>query len=207
MELRITAFKGSPWQAGNTHEAVVEVRGRNAQPDKLLGAHLVFKTETGRVIRGKVVKRHGHDAGNKLVARFHKGLPGQAIGQTVEVREAKAHKVEKRAAVKPAKVAPVARAAKAKAAPKLKVTQKATGKLTVSGTQFDAPGPEAPNLANEWVELTNGGTEAQDLTGWSVKDEKNHVYKFPAGFTLQPGKSVKVRTGIGTDGSTDLYWG
>jgi ribosomal protein L35AE/L33A len=120
MELRITAFKGSPWQAGNTHEAVLEVRGRNAQPDKLLGAHLVFRTATGRVVRGKVVKRHGHEHGNKVVARFHKGLPGQALGSTVEVREAKAHKAEKRAAAKPkapAQAAPAAAKPAAKEAP------------------------------------------------------------------------------------------
>jgi ribosomal protein L35AE/L33A len=207
MELRITAFKGSPWLTRNTHEAVLEVRGRNADPDKLLGAHIVFRTATGRVVRGKVVKRHGHDHGHKVLARFHKGLPGQALGQVVEVRGAKEAKAERRAAPKPAK-APAKPATRAKsAAPKLTVTHKEQGKLRISGTQFDAPGPEAPNLANEWVELTNGGAQPQDLTGWSLKDEKNHVYKFPSGFTLAPGTSVKVRTGIGTDSGTDLYWG
>lgn len=109
MELRIIAFKGSPWGTQNTHEAVLEVRGRNANPEQLLGAHLVWKTQTGRVVRGKVVKRHGHDAGHKVVARFHKGLPGQALGQVVEVREAKAHKVEKRATKAPAKPAAAAK--------------------------------------------------------------------------------------------------
>lgn len=98
MELRITAFRGSPWGCQSTHEAVLEVRGRNADPDGLLGAHLVWHTQTGRVVRGKVVKRHGHLAGNKVIARFHKGLPGQALGQRVEVRGAKEAKAEKRAA-------------------------------------------------------------------------------------------------------------
>jgi ribosomal protein L35AE/L33A len=104
MELRIMAFKGSPWQCGNTHEAVLEVRGRNARPDELLGAHLVWKTQTGRVVRGKVVKRHGHLTGNKLVARFHKGLPGQALGSRVEVRTV-AGKADKRTPTAASRVA------------------------------------------------------------------------------------------------------
>jgi ribosomal protein L35AE/L33A len=113
MELRITAFKGSPWQCGNTHEAVLEVRGRNANPDELLGAHLVWRTATGRVVRGKVVKRHGHLQGHKVVARFHKGLSGDALGSTVEVR-ARAAAAQKRAAKRPA--APAAGRPQAKAA-------------------------------------------------------------------------------------------
>lgn len=127
MELRIVAFKGSPWQCGNTHEAVLEVRGRNANPDQLLGAHLVWKTQTGRVVRGKVVKRHGHLTGNKVLARFHKGLPGQSLGSHVEVRAAKAHKVEKRAKA-PARPAPAKAAAQAAPKPGGKGKAASSGK-------------------------------------------------------------------------------
>lgn len=125
MILRITAFKGSPWQCGNTHEAVLEVQGRNANADATLGAHIVWRTRTGRVIRGKVVKRHGHAEGSKVVARFHKGLNGDALGQVVEVREAKASKVEKRTKAAPAKPAAGAPAkAAAKPAPAKKKPSK-----------------------------------------------------------------------------------
>jgi large subunit ribosomal protein L35Ae len=128
MELRISAFKGSPWQCGNTHEAVLEVRGRNADPDKLLGAHLVWRTPTGRVIRGKVVKRHGHLTGSKVVARFHKGLSGDALGQRVEVREAKGGKVEKRTATQVSKRATPAKAPSGPVSGALKVKTPRPGK-------------------------------------------------------------------------------
>jgi len=137
MELRITAFKGSPWSTQNTHEAVVEVRGRNANPDALLGAHLVWRTQTGHVVRGKVVRRHGHQAGNKVLARFHRGLPGQALGQRIEVRARQA-KAEKRVAAraaapthaggKPAGGRASVAAAKAAAKPKASKPAKAPAK-------------------------------------------------------------------------------
>lgn len=89
MELVIVAFRGSPWSRMNTHEAVVEVRGKDASPDSFLGARIAWRTRTGRVVRGKVVKRHGHLQGPKVVARFHRGLPGQALGARLEVRARK----------------------------------------------------------------------------------------------------------------------
>jgi ribosomal protein L35AE/L33A len=213
MELRITAFKGSPWQCGNTHEAVLEVRGRNAHPDQLLGAHLVWRTQTGRVIRGKVVRRHGHDNGNKVLARFHKGLPGQALGQVVMVRTKEA-KAEKRATVKPpahAKAAPKPPAAKpaaaAKAPPAAAGPAKAGAKgVKVTGGVFDAPGPELANLEEEWVRITNDSDAPADLSGWTLKDKADHTFAFPAGFVLDAGASVKVRTGKGNNSRADLYW-
>ncbi|HEV8360890.1 MAG TPA: lamin tail domain-containing protein [Candidatus Thermoplasmatota archaeon] len=204
MELKITAFKGSPWLNHNTHEVVIEVRGRNANPDALLGAHLVWRTQTGRVVRGKVVKRHGHDHGNKVLARFHKGLPGQALGQLVHVRASHAAPTaatEARAAKRGAKPG-TAKAAAPKAAPKAG----AKG-LKVTGAVFDAPGAEASHLEEEWVRITNDSDAPADLTGWTLKDKADHTFAFPAGFTLAPGASVKVRTGKGAHSGHDLYWG
>lgn len=208
MELRITAFKGSPWQCMNTHEAVLEVRGRNANPDQLLGAHLVWKTRTGRVVRGKVVKRHGHATGNKVLARFHKGLPGTALGQTVTVRAREA-KAEKRAVKPHARAAPGAKPAAAKPAAEKPAAPATKGKpgVKVTGAVFDAPGPELANLADEWVRITNDTDAPADLSGWTLKDKKDHTYAFPAGFKLEPGASVRVRTGKGNNDRNDLYWG
>lgn len=59
--------------------------------------------------------------------------------------------------------------------------------------------------ADEWVEITNYGDSAQDLTGWSLKDEQNHTYAFPEGFVLAAGGFVVVHTGVGDDSATDLY--
>lgn len=77
----------------------------------------------------------------------------------------------------------------------------------ISDTQFDPPGnDQGDNLANEWVQITNGGDEALSFDGWTLKDEADHTYTFNA-FTLNSSASVKVRTGEGTDTETDLYWG
>jgi len=85
-------------------------------------------------------------------------------------------------------------------------------RIEIVKTQFDPPGKDRVdgkwvNLEEEWVELENKGIEPQDMTGWILRDLANYRYKFPAGFTLQPGAKVKVRTGQGDDTETDLYWG
>jgi hypothetical protein len=58
---------------------------------------------------------------------------------------------------------------------------------------------------DEWVEITNLGKSSQDLSGWSLKDEQEHIYVFPEGFRLLPGGLVVVHTGVGNDTETDLY--
>jgi len=44
------------------------------------------------------------------------------------------------------------------------------------------------------------------LTGWTVSDEAGKTYQIPDGFTLDPGATVTLHTGSGTDTETDLYW-
>jgi hypothetical protein len=73
-------------------------------------------------------------------------------------------------------------------------------------SQFDAPGNnDNDNLVEEYICLTNQGAQSIDMTGWLVKDEKDHTYVFPA-FTLYPAASVRVRTGCGSNTQQDLYW-
>ncbi len=79
--------------------------------------------------------------------------------------------------------------------------------IKISAVQFDAEGDDKVNLNGEWVEVANTGGAPQDFTGWSLSDESNHTYLFPAGFVLGAGDSVKVHTGSGTDSTSDLYWG
>ncbi len=61
-------------------------------------------------------------------------------------------------------------------------------------------------LTNEFIVLQNRGTNILEMTGWSVIDEGNHRYLFP-NYVLAPGASVTLRTGVGKNTASDLYWG
>ncbi len=60
---------------------------------------------------------------------------------------------------------------------------------------------------NDYIEIYNAGSTSVDLTGWWIKANTGERYDFPIGFELSSDKSVRVRSGNGTDTSTDLYWG
>jgi Lamin Tail Domain len=78
-------------------------------------------------------------------------------------------------------------------------------KIAITNACFKAASPEKDNLNGEWVEIANQGTLAQSLQGWTLSDQDNHTYAFKS-FTLQPGASAKVHTGMGDDSATDLFW-
>lgn len=65
----------------------------------------------------------------------------------------------------------------------------------------------ADALNEESVLLTNDGSDAVELTGWTLENGDGDAYAFPDGFTLAAGDSVRVHTGSGSDSATDLYWG
>jgi micrococcal nuclease len=68
-----------------------------------------------------------------------------------------------------------------------------------------APGrPDNPN--GEWLEIVNEGSEAVDLTGFTVKDRANHIFDFPH-VRLEPGQALRLYSGEGLQSSTALYWG
>jgi competence protein ComEC len=79
--------------------------------------------------------------------------------------------------------------------------------LVVAEIHEDADGDDRSNLNDEYIVLRNDGETSLDLSGWTVRDEADHTYTFPDGFTLAPGDSVTLHTGSGTDSETDLYWG
>lgn len=68
-----------------TNQYVIEVDGVNdrASASGIIGKRVVWKTSTGKEIIGKVSKAHGNSGA--VLARFEKGLPGQAIGTEVEI--------------------------------------------------------------------------------------------------------------------------
>ena len=79
--------------------------------------------------------------------------------------------------------------------------------LVVSTIHANAEGDDHNNLNDEYIELTNEGSSSIEMAGWTLSDEANHVYNFPSGFTLEPGDSVTIYTGSGSDSDSELYWG
>jgi len=71
----------------------------------------------------------------------------------------------------------------------------------------DADGRDDRNENGEWIEIANVGATPALLTGWQVRDESTfHRFDFPPGFAIEPGESVRIRSGFGTDTADDLYW-
>ncbi len=70
---------------------------------------------------------------------------------------------------------------------------------------WNAEGNDCDNLNDEYVTFKNTCPESIDMTGWTVKDEANHIYAFPD-FSLISGATVTLYTGTGIDTTTKLYW-
>jgi len=79
--------------------------------------------------------------------------------------------------------------------------------LRVAAVHADAAGNDHDNLDDEYVTFLNAGDEVLDLTGWTVRDEAGHTYRFPVGFALASNATVSLHTGAGDDSADALYWG
>lgn len=78
--------------------------------------------------------------------------------------------------------------------------------------QADAPGndnsPTNASLNTEYIVITNTTSKTVTIGGYRVSDNgSKHVFRVPAGFKLGAKKSVTLRSGKGTNTSTNLYWG
>ncbi len=85
MKGTIASFKrGIHTQTNN--QMIVQVEGvhdrKKAAP--LVGKEVVFKTEAGNEIKGKVASPHGNKGALRVL--FEKGMPGQSLSKTVELK-------------------------------------------------------------------------------------------------------------------------
>jgi len=86
MKGRITSYRRGR-KTQNNYQMLIRVIGYHDKnkSSQLIGKKVVWKTKSGKEIKGKILATHGN---NGLVrARFKKALPGQAIGTFVEVLE------------------------------------------------------------------------------------------------------------------------
>jgi Lamin Tail Domain len=85
----------------------------------------------------------------------------------------------------------------------------ASGPIHITLIQYNSPGPDNgsnPSLNAEYIVLKNVGAKAVKLTGWTVRDSSNHVYKFGT-FTLFAANKVTIHTGKASNTRHDRYWG
>ncbi|NHN48648.1 MBL fold metallo-hydrolase [Halostella sp. JP-L12] len=78
--------------------------------------------------------------------------------------------------------------------------------VRIAEINADAAGDDWENLNDEYVVLENAGDETLDLSGWTISDGSGETYRIPDGVALDPGETVTVHSGDGTDSETDLYW-
>jgi large subunit ribosomal protein L35Ae len=81
----VVNYRGS-LKVKNLKQMIVKVDGINSKKDvsKVIGKKVIWTTPSGKKIEGKITQAHG----SKGAVRVHfteKGLPGQAIGQKVEI--------------------------------------------------------------------------------------------------------------------------
>jgi len=59
----------------------------------------------------------------------------------------------------------------------------------------------------EYVVVRNTASRGRNLRGWFIREKRaRRTYTFPS-FTLCGGCKVKIHSGVGTNATTDLYWG
>jgi len=85
MKAKIAHFRGGKHTQTNNHMLLVAVGVDNREKaSKLVGKEVVFLTEKGNAISGKIASAHGNSG--VLRAVFEKGMPGQSIGKEVEIK-------------------------------------------------------------------------------------------------------------------------
>jgi micrococcal nuclease len=78
-------------------------------------------------------------------------------------------------------------------------------KISVVLMHADAAGNDNYNLNDEYVVFKNMGNSTINMTGWTIKDAATHIYTF-SNFSLAPGVSFTLYTGIGENANDKLYW-
>jgi hypothetical protein len=79
----------------------------------------------------------------------------------------------------------------------------ATDKVVISALYLGAP-KEKPN--QEYVKISNKGTNAVNLKGWKIKDDDaKHTYTFSS-YVLKTKSTVTLKSGKGKNTATTLFW-
>lgn len=86
-------------------------------------------------------------------------------------------------------------------------TAQAAGGVMIYRAYYNSPGSDTGSNASlnaEYIQLKNTASVAKYVTGWTLRDKQNHVYKFPT-TRINPGQYLTIRTGKGTNNAANRY--
>ncbi|MBD3262126.1 MAG: 50S ribosomal protein L35ae [Candidatus Altiarchaeales archaeon] len=85
MQAKISNYRGGV-RTQHPHQMILvpEESSSKEEAKKLLGKKVIWKTPSGGEITGKVIRAHGGKG--HVVAKFDRGLPGQALGTAAEIK-------------------------------------------------------------------------------------------------------------------------
>ncbi|MBU4032501.1 MAG: thermonuclease family protein [Candidatus Thermoplasmatota archaeon] len=66
-------------------------------------------------------------------------------------------------------------------------------------------GTDIEGLNLEKIVFRNNDQETLDISGWNVKDESVHIFRFND-MSVPAGGTVELKSGLGTDTTTEVYW-
>lgn len=82
--------------------------------------------------------------------------------------------------------------------------------IVINEIMFD---PEGDDAGNEWIELYNNGTQAQNMNGWTISNRTGEIIETLPNWDFPNGTYLVVHFGVGTndndfsDGEGDYYTG
>ena len=81
----IKNFRRSRTRQKTNHMIVyLDDSGNREKAFKLVGKEVVWKSPAGKEINGKVASAHGNKGAVRVI--FEKGLPGQSLGNKIEIK-------------------------------------------------------------------------------------------------------------------------
>ena len=84
MEATIAAYRGSRRTRTMNHMIIQVANITSAEKAKALeNKKVIWKSPAGKEIAGKIIKPHGNKGAVRAI--FEKGLPGQALGNKVQI--------------------------------------------------------------------------------------------------------------------------
>lgn len=78
--------------------------------------------------------------------------------------------------------------------------------LRIADVSFDPTGDDAGSLDDEWVEIVNESYGTVNMSRWTVRDESSSNRFVVPDLSLNPGDTLRIITGCGTDGGGTVYW-